>query len=430
MTISLKEFLRTIDIPIAMIFLTTGIFLSLITRFPQFRKFNQFLKIIFSKEIHQSSKNTISPLQALLTALSTSLGMGTIIAPPLAIAIGGPGALFWIVIYAIFGCVTKFTEVTFAVKYKRYASDGTIIGGPTGYLYQVHPFLADWYGFVTIFMFSAWTALQSKSMAATYAYYAIPQYITGLTTATFVLFILVGGAKRIAAFSSKLVPLMCGLYFSVCSFIIFSNISALKEAIFMVLSHAFSPTAATGGFIGSTIWITMRQGIFKAAFITEAGVGTAAIPHALADTDKPTNQGILAMYSIFGDTFFCFISGLVALITGVWKIGRISNDLPILAFKSVFPTFGPIVYTAIVTLFIIGTAIGNSLNGSKSFAFFTNNRYMNYYYGFVFISIFLGSIFEAPILWDITDLMLPLIALPNMLGIIVLTLRHRKELSA
>lgn len=430
MIISLKDFLRAIDIPIAMIFLTTGIALSILTNFPQFRKFKQFLKIIFSKDIHQSSKNTISPLQALLTAMSTSLGMGTIIAPPLAIAIGGPGALFWLMIYALFGCVTKFTEVTFAVKYKRYASDGTIIGGPTGYLYQIHPFLADWYGFLTIFMFSAWTALQSKSMAATYSYYAVPEYITGLVTATFVLFMLVGGAKRIAEFSSGLVPVMCFLYFGVCSAIIFSNISALKDALFLIFSHAFCPTAATGGFVGSTLWITMRQGIFKAAFVTEAGVGTAAIPHALADTNKPTNQGILAMYSIIGDTFFCFMSGIVALITGVWKLGRISNDLPILAFKSVFPTFGPLAYTAVVTLFIIGTAIGNSLNGSKSFAFFTNNRYMNYYYAFVFISIFLGSIFDAPLLWDIADLMLPMIALPNMLGLIILTLQHRKELSA
>lgn len=430
MIISLKDFLRAIDIPVAMIFLATGIALSILTKFPQFRKFKQFLNIIFSKEIHQSSKNTISPLQALLTAMSTSLGMGTIIAPPLAIAIGGPGALFWLMIYAAFGCVTKFTEVTFAVKYKRYASDGTIIGGPTGYLYQVHPYLADWYGFLTIFMFSSWTALQSKSMAATYAHYAIPEYITGLATATFVLFMLIGGAKRIAEFSSALVPLMCCLYFSVCSAIILLNISALKDALLLIISHAFCPTAATGGFIGSTLWITMRQGIFKAAFVTEAGVGTAAIPHALADTDKPINQGILAMYSIIGDTFFCFMSGLVALITGVWKIGRISNDLPILAFKSVFPTFGPLAYTAVVTLFIIGTAIGNSLNGSKSFAFFTNNRYMNYYYTFVFVSIFLGSIFDAPLLWNIADLMLPLIALPNMLGLIILTLRHRKELSA
>lgn len=430
MIISLKEFLRAIDIPIAMIFLSTGIILSIVTKFPQFRKFNQFFKIIFSKDIHQSSKNTISPLQALLTAMSTSLGMGTIIAPPLAIAIGGPGALFWLMIYALFGCVTKFTEVTFAVKYKRYAPDGTIIGGPTGYLYQVHPYLADWYGFLTIFMFSAWTALQSKSMAATYAYYAVPEYVTGLVTAIFVLFMLIGGAKRIAEFSSGLVPVMCLLYFSVCSAIIFSNIAALKDALLMIFTHAFSPAAATGGFVGSTLWVTMRQGIFKAAFVTEAGVGTAAIPHALADTNKPTNQGILAMYSIMGDTFFCFMSGLVALITGVWKLGRISNDLPILAFKSVFPTFGPIAYTAVVTLFIIGTAIGNSLNGSKSFAFFTNNRYMNYYYISVFASIFLGAVFDAPMLWDIADLLLPMIALPNMLGLIILTMRHRKELSA
>lgn len=428
--ISLKELLLFINIPVSMLLLGAGIFLSLLTRFPQFRSFGRFLHIISSKDAHASTDNTISPLQALLTAMSTSLGMGTIIAPPLAIAIGGPGALFWILVYATFGCVTKFVEVTLAVKYKRYASDGTIIGGPIGYLYQVHPFLADWYGFLTIFMFSAWTALQSKSMAATYAYYSVPEWATGFTTATFVLFMLMGGAKRIGSFSAKLVPAMCLLYFTICSFILFADITLLKEAFFSIFAHAFSPAAAIGGFMGSTVWIAARQGIFKAAFVTEAGVGTAAIPHALAHTNCPTNQGVLAMYSILGDTFFCFVSGIVALVTNVWQLGRISNDLPLLAFKSVLPTIGPIAYTGVVTLFVIGTAVGNSLNGSKSFAFFTNNRYMSFYYVLVFLSIVCGAIFNATTLWDFADIIMPMIMLPHVVGLIILALRHRKELAA
>lgn len=428
--ITLAEILKFIDAPVALSCLFAAIILNFLTNFPQLRKFKHFLKIVNSKEIHLSTKNTISPLQALLTAMSTSLGMGTIVAPPLAIAIGGPGALFWIVIYAFFACVTKFTEVTFAVKYKRYAPDGTIIGGPTGYLYQIHPCLADWYGFLTIFLLLAWTALQAKTIALTYAYYAVPEYVTGLAIAALVLYMLLGGAKRIAEFSSALVPVMCALYFAICSYIIFSNIAALQESIAAVFAHAFSSTAATGGFVGSTLLTSMRQGIFKAAFVTEAGVGTAAIPHALADTNKPTDQGILAMYSMIGDTFFCIMSGLVALITGVWKMGRIANDLPLFAFKSILPVAGPIVYTVVVTLFVVGTAIGNSLNGSKNFAFFTNNRYMNIYYALVCICLFCGATFTTATLWDLADLILPMIVLPHVVGLIILTLRHRKELSA
>lgn len=426
--ISFKELLCACDAPVALAFLSAGILLSFITKFPQFRNFRKFLKLLTSKEIHKSSTNTISPLQALFTAMSTSLGMGTIVAPPIAIAIGGPGALFWIVVYAVFACVTKYTEVTFAVKYKRYAPDGTIIGGPTGYLWQVHPFLADWYGFLTIFLLLAWTALQAKSLSATYSHYGVPDYTTGIVTAIFVLYMLIGGAKRIAEFSSALVPVMCLLYFVACNLIIFADITMLKEAIFSIFSHAFSSTAATGGFVGSTLLMSMRQGIFKAAFVTEAGVGTAAIPHALADTKIPTDQGILAMYSMIGDTFFCIMSGLVALVTGIWKIGRISNDLPILAFKSALPFIGPIAYTVTVTLFVIGTAVGNGLNGSKSYAFFTNNRFMYLYYALVGICIFCGAIFETTTLWSTTDLLLPFIVLPHLVGLIILSLRHRKEL--
>ena len=139
--ISLKELVALTDTPAALLFLSAGILLSCITNFPQLRKLKQFFKIISSKDINISNKNTITPLQALFTAMSTSLGMGTIVAPPLAIAIGGPGALFWIVVYSFFASVTKFAEVTFAVKFKRYAQDGTIIGGPTAYLWQIHPYL-------------------------------------------------------------------------------------------------------------------------------------------------------------------------------------------------------------------------------------------------------------------------------------------------
>lgn len=427
---SLIELLRMADSPIALSFLATGIILSFMTKFPQLRKIQQFFKIISSRDVNKSSKNTISPLQALFTAMSTSLGMGTIIAPPLAVTIGGPGALFWIAVYSFFGSVTKYVEVAFAVKYKRYAKDGTIIGGPTGYLYQIHPWLADWYGLLTIFLFSSWTALQAKSMAVTYEYLNIPDYITGLLMASFVFFMLIGGAKRIGEFSSKLVPFMCTIYFIACCLIIFADLTILKNALCSIFSHAFTSTATTGGFVGSTLMISMRQGIMKSAFITEAGVGTAAIPHALAETDSPTNQGILAMYSIIGDTFFCLLSGVVTLVTGVWTLGRISNDLPYLAFQKALPTIGATIYTATVTLFIIGTAIGNSLNGSKSFAFFTNNRYMYAYYKFVGLCIFLGAIVEAPTLWSISEqIIMPLIVLPNIIGIIILTVRHRKEIS-
>lgn len=410
--------------------LAGALVLNILTRFPQFRKFKQFKQILASSNTYQSTKNTISPLQAMLTAMSTSLGMGTIVAPPLAIAIGGPGALFWIMVYALFACVTKYTEVTFAVKYKRFAPDGTIIGGPTGYLYQIHPLLADWYGLLTIFLLLSWTALQSKSLAAAYAYYAVPQYLTGSVVACFTLFMLIRGIKSIAELSTGLVPLHFIAYFALCCFVIFSDMHAFFQACLAIFTHAFSSTAAVGGFAGATLLTSIRQGTFKAAFVTEAGVGTAAIPHALADNKVPTNQGILAMYSTAGDVFCCLLSGLVTLVTGVWQSGRISNDLPLWAFKSKLPTVGPLAYVAVVTLFAIGTIVGNSLNASKNFAFFTNNRYLFFYYILIASCIFCGAVCHSATLWGLADLIMPLIVFPHIAGLIFLTLRHKKELQA
>ncbi|MFA5998490.1 MAG: amino acid carrier protein [Candidatus Babeliales bacterium] len=428
--ITLKTIIHAIDVPLACIFLSSGIILSFITKFPQLRKFKQFLHIIQLKKSQHSTQNTLSPMQALYTAMSTSLGMGNILTPPIAIAIGGPGALFWMAIYAFFGSVTKFTEVTFAVKYKRYAKDGSIIGGPTGYLYQVHPFLASWYGTLSIFLFSSWSALQSKALAATYAYHGVPEPVTGLIIAIFVLFMLISGTKTIGFFASKAVPLMYTTYLFSSFFIIFANIPALKSAIISIFTHAFCPTAAVGGFLGSTALMGLRQGIFKGAFTTEAGVGTAAIPHAYSDTDSATNQGILGMYSIFMNTFLSIISGLVTLVTGVWTMGKVSNDLAMHAFKIALPIFGTFALTTTVTICIIGATLGNSFNGSKCFGFLTNNRWLTIYYGFVCFFIFLGAIVDTPMLWDIADLILPLIVLPNIAGLFILTLRHRKELSA
>lgn len=424
----IQKIIHAIDVPVAFTFLAVGIILSIMTNFPQFKKLKQFIKILQLKKSQESTTNTISPVQALYTAMSTSLGMGNILTPAMAIAIGGPGALFWMMIYAIFGSVTKFTEVVFAVKFKRYAKDGSIMGGPTGYLYQVHPWLANWYGILSIFIFSAWSALQSKALASTYAFYGVADHATGALLAGFVFFMLINGTKTIGKFASKVVPLMFIIYLLSSCFILFYDLTALKDAIFSIFSHAFSPTAAIGGFIGSTAMIGLRQGIFKGAFTTEAGVGTAAIPHAYSDTDQPIHQGVLGMYSIFINTFLCIISGLIALITGVWQTGEISNQLAIHAFKQALPFFGPFAITLTITMCIIGATLGNSFNGSRCFGFFTNNRWLSVYSLFVSIFIFLGATTQTTTLWDIADLLLPLIAIPNMIGLLILTYTYRKEL--
>ena len=427
--VSLTDLKYSLDLSIAVILLGTGILLSCLTRFPQLRNVSRFFNIISSSHAKTSTKNTISPLQALLTAMSTSLGAGNIISPPLAIAIGGPGALFWILVYAFFSSVTKYTEATFAIKYRTRAADGSILGGPTAYLWQVHPFLAYWYGALATILFASWSGMQAKTLAETYHRLGISEYATGFVLASFVFYMLIGGTKKIGYFSERLVPFMCTTYLLVALFILFKNIPLLGQMLMLVLNNALTPAAARGGFLGATILMAMREGIFKSAFITEAGIGTAAFPHSLADTKKPTDQGVLAMYSVAIDAFFCLVSGLIALVTDVWKSGAMSNTLMFDAFDLGLPTVGSTILIFTLTLFVLGTALGNSFNGSKSFGFFTGNRYLKVYYAFVAIVIMLGAVMSTLTMWTIIDFILPFVALPNLIGLVYLTLHHRKELS-
>jgi alanine or glycine:cation symporter, AGCS family len=410
-------------------FLIVGIFLSIIIGFPQLKNGQRFLNIISSNELKTSTKNTISPLQALMTAMSTSLGSGSIAGVPLAIVIGGPGALFWIVVYAFFGSVTKFAEVAFAIKYRIRAADRSIIGGPTTYLWQVHPFLSYWYGAIALFLFAGWSALQAKALSEVFEKLGVSAYFTGAITSLFVLYMLIGGAKRIGKLSSFLVPVMCTSYLLACLFILLQDVALLGNMLLLVIKSAFTPAAATGGFLGASVFTAMRQGIFKSAYVTEAGIGTAAFPHALADTESATDQGILAMYSVAIDTFFCLISGFVVLVTGVWTSGAASNTLIYDAFTLGLPTVGPIILIFSLILFVTGTALGNSFNGSKCFGFFTGNQHLIYYYIFVVTMMFFGSITNTLTLWAIMEFILPLTALPNLIGLIYLVLQHRKELS-
>ena len=424
----LLSYRTSIEMILSGIFLVVGIFFSVVLCFPQLRNGRRFLQILSSNHLNTSTKNTISPLQALLTAMSTSLGSGSIAGVPLAIVIGGPGALFWLVTYAFFGSVTKFTEVAFAIKYRTRAADRSIIGGPTSYLWQVHPFLAYWYGACAMILFAGWSALQSKALSEVFERLGVNPYITGSITALFVFYMLVGGAKRIGKLSSYLVPVMCTGYLLACLFILLYDIKMLGKMFMLVMTSAFTGTAATGGFVGATFFMAVRQGVFKSAYVTEAGAGTAAYPHALADTESATDQGVLAMYSVAIDTFFCLISGFVVLVTGVWTSGPASNSLIYDAFELGLPTVGPAILIFSLVLFVTGTAVGNSFNGSKSFGFFTGNKYLIWYYSFVVFMIFLGAVAQSLTLWAIMDFILPLTALPNIIGLIYLTFQHRKEL--
>lgn len=426
----LKSYVKHIDMPISFLLLAVGIFLTIITGFPQIRNFRKFINFLMLKhDKNTTEKNTVSPLHALFTAMSTSLGMGCIAIPPLAVAVGGPGALFWLMVYSFFGCVTKFVEVVFALHFRTVSDDGYVFAGPSGYLMQVHKFWAYLYSGLTLFLFAGWSSLQAKTLSAIYMnYLSIPEYTTGIVMTIITYYLLSGGAKKIGSVSSNLVPIMCILYFGASFLILLRYAPLILPSIKLIFTQAFQPTAAIAGFAGSTALLGLREGIFKGAFITESGIGTAAIPHSLAATKTATNQGVLALYSVAADTIFCIVSGLIALVTGVWKSGIYSNALIFHSFKIGLPEIGPFILVFIITLFILGTTLGNSFNGSQSFLFITNGRWLRIYHAMVIIMIFTGTITETTTLWMIMEMVLPLVAISNVFCLCYLAIKHRKVL--
>jgi len=305
---SILAFFKTINlalaVPATIIFLATGIFLTIKTRFMQIRGLPRFFKILkggIKEDKHEKAK-TLSSTHALFTAMATTLGMGNIIGPSVAVLTGGPGALFWLVVYAFFGSVTKFTEVTFAIRTRERTKDGRIVGGPTEYLSLVSKWLGFWYGILTMFLFPGWAALQANTLAEILSYEGVPTWTTGFGLAAVLLFVIFGGISRVGSVASKLVPIMFVLYVGFATMILLSNIGLVGIAFKLIISHIFSPCAPVGAFVGATIYMALRSGVYRGIYITEAGIGTSSIPHALADVKRATDQGVLAMFSVAADT--------------------------------------------------------------------------------------------------------------------------------
>lgn len=415
--------------PSTLLFLGVGVYLSLQSRFIQVRAFPKFLKLISRQNTHKDEKNakTINPFHALFTAMSTTIGMGNVVGPCVAIQTGGPGALFWLVAFTFFGSVTKFTEVMFSITFRKKLPDGNILGGPVEYLKQVSPELGKWYGGLTIFLFAGWSAMQANTLASIFYLEGIAKPATGFVLALILFVVLTGGIKRIGALSSKLVPVMFVAYVIFIMAILFKDIDALLNAFRLIFSHAFSPAAAVGGFLGATIFSAVRIGVLRNMYITEAGIGTSSIAHAMAETDKPREQAVLAMFSVIADIFLSVLSGLLVLVTGVWMESvEISNTQVYEIFRTVSPDAGKWVLLISISLFVLTTIIGNSFNASQSFASFTKHRGMGWYYLLLSAIVFLGALARVPLIWATMDLMLVFVAVPHLIGLVLLVQKNKK----
>lgn len=419
-------------LPATILFLGTGIWFTFKSRFIQFRAFGRFIRMISSgfKRKEQTDTTghveTMSGFNALFTAMATSIGTGSIVAPSLAIIAGGPGALFWLIIYLFFGSVTKFTEAVFAMHTREFTGDQKkLVGGPMQYLRVIHPWLAAWYGTIMLLLyFFGWQTVQANTLANIYAQEHVPHWVVGLVLAFSTYYILSGGARLVGHVASKVVPGMFLLYVCFSFYILGQDISLVWQALKLIVTDALTPSAIFGGIAAQTMFASMHAGVYRGIFISEAGLGTSSIAHAMADTKNGRDQAILAMYSTIADVILSLISGLLILVTNVWmQQTSLKATLIYDVFKLYVPGVGQIVLLLSITLFVFTTVLGNGFNGMQIFATFTKFRWIKVYIAAISAVVFIGALMPVPLVWAMMDTLLALATIPNLLGLLILSAR-------
>ena len=405
-----------------------GLLLTWKTRFVQITNFRTALKLISGGALKRdsSSKDTgdISPFQALTTALSATIGNGNVAGVATAIAIGGPGAAFWMCTVSLFGMATKYSEAVLGIKYRQKSDDGTMLGGPMVYLNKGLGMrrLSLFFAIAALFGgLGAGNMTQSNSIALVlFSDFGIPKWFSGMILALTLWFVIIGGIRRIGRVAEMLVPGMALIYIISCLAILVVNLKEIPEAIILIIDSAFNGTAATGGFAGATVARAMAYGFRRGTISSEAGVGTAAIAHGAARTSDPHRQGIIAMMGVFMDTMvISTMTALVLVTTGVWSSGLISTEMTAMAFKSVLP-FGGIIIIIVSALFGFTTMVGWAYYCEQSLRYIGGIRF-SIPFRWIYCGLAgVGAIFQVKPLWDWADIFMGFMVFANLIALVAL----------
>lgn len=403
----------------------TGVFLTLRLGFLQFSNLPYALKLAFSPaQQDKKSSGDISHFQALMTALSATIGTGNIVGVSTAVLLGGPGALFWMWVTAIFGMATKYGEAVLAVKYRIKDENGEMAGGPMYYIERGmgQKWLAWLFAFFgAIAAFGIGNMVQANSVAgAVHDTFGVATWITGIILALLTAAVIIGGIKSIAKASSVIVPFMAVLYVLAGLVIIIMNLDKLPHALELVFSSAFNFQAGFGALIGSTI----RYGVARGVFSNEAGLGSAPIAAAAAKTDHPCRQGLVSMTGTFLDTIIvCSITGIVLVMAGLYPGVEKAQAAALTSrsFEAFFPGLGSWVVTIGLILFAYSTVLGWYYYGEKCFYYLVGLKYTIVYKVIFSISVVIGATLNLGLVWDIADTMNGAMAIPNLIALIALS---------
>ena len=413
----------------------TGLLLTLGLVFMPWRKVVYGFRILFDKD-DPGGDGEVKPFNALMTALSATVGTGNIAGVATAIALGGPGAIFYMWLIALFGMATKYAEAVCAVTYREVDKNGKYVGGPMYYLRNgvgaFAPELGKWLGllfaiFGAVAAFGIGNAVQVNSMAvALDSSFNLPTWVTGVVVAVLVAFVILGGIRRIGEVAGKLVPAMIVLYVGASIIIILLNITKVPEAFGMIFTYAFNPAAATGGFAGAAVAAAIRFGVARGVFSNESGLGSAAIAHAAAKTNNPVRQGVIAMLGTFIDTIIvCTMTALVILTSGAWTavgadgMGLTGAVLTSQSFQSSIGG-GQYIVTVALAVFAFTTILGWSYYGERCWQYlFSEKTLMIYRVLWVLAAVSFAN-FKVDFVWNLSDTLNGLMAVPNLIGLLLL----------
>lgn len=431
-------------VPAMVLILGTGLLLTIGTRFTQFRHFGYAMKHTIGQigQKHVTTdKGAVTPFQAVCTALAATVGTGNIAGVAGAIALGGPGAVFWMWIAALVGMITKYSEVVLSIKYRERNKNGEWVGGPMYYIksglgrrwkwlagiFCVLAILAS-FGIGNIAQINSIAGAVTSAVLVFNADASVRTVclVTGMIVLVFVALVSIGGVKRVGRVTEALVPIMSIIYIVACLVVLAFNISRIGTVFAMIFEGAFKPSAVVGGGLGITIATAMKRGVSRGIFSNEAGLGSAPIAHAAADTDSPVKQGLFGIFEVFADTLvICTLTALTILISGIditygQKAGA---DLSIAAFSTVFSGSAASVIIAVaLTLFATTTILSWNLYGSRCCEYLFGTPKASLVYKVLFLPVILaGATMDLQLAWDISDTLNGLMAIPNLIAVLLLS---------
>jgi alanine or glycine:cation symporter, AGCS family len=391
----------------------------------QFRNLFYALRLAFSKE--RKGEGDISHFGALMTAMAATVGMGNIAGVSTAVALGGPGAIFWMWMTGLVGMATKYSESFLAVKYRQVNEHGEISGGPMYYL--EHGLGQKWLGvcfavFGSLAAFGIGNMIQANTAAiAVVESMGTSKFSVGIVLSILTGMVIIGGIKRISDVASYFVPFMVAIYFVGAIIVILSHLGQLGVGIKLILEHAFTGTAATGGFIGASLAQTIRYGVARGLFSNESGMGSAPIAAAAAKTNQPAKQALVSMSGTFLDTLVvCSLTAVALASTGVWVSGETGVALTMQAFSAGLPgNWGHLIVTVSAITFAFSSILAWEYYGEKCFEYLFGDKWIHLYRYLWVLFVFVGSMVKLELVWNFSDAMNALMAVPNLIGLVLLS---------